>query len=184
MVENQCITLEELKSMIDSESKIFTTEQGTNYNWYNRGKVVTTNGCFDLLHPGHLKILSEAKKQGDWLIVLIDTDNRVQELKGMSRPALDLTTRMQNLAALGCVDFVIPFNTNTEFVKLLQNIQPKVHVKGNEYRKLELIEESEVLKHGVLAFVKELPGYSTTNTILKIQSLTTKCCEVPCESGV
>lgn len=98
----------------------------------HKKKIVFTNGCFDLFHVGHLESLKYAKKLGDILIVGINTDNSIRQLKGTKRPIIPLEQRVEMLEALECVDYIIPFDTPTP-EHLLQAIRPHIYVKGAEY---------------------------------------------------
>ncbi len=135
-------------------------------------KVVFTNGCFDILHSGHVEYLQAARKLGDYLIVAVNSDESVRGLKGDSRPYNNLNARMQVLAALECVDWVIPFHEETP-ESLIQKLSPHYLVKGGDYPDKSLIAGSEhVSKHG--GEVKIIPfkqGFSTTKLIQKILSV-------------
>lgn len=95
-------------------------------------KIVFTNGCFDLLHVGHVRYLQEARKLGDILIVGINTDASVKKLKGPTRPIQNESDRAEILAALGCVDFTVLFGEDTP-EKLIESIRPDVLVKGGDW---------------------------------------------------
>jgi bifunctional protein hldE len=138
----------------------------------NRGeKIVMTNGCFDILHPGHVSYLENARKLGDRLIVAVNTDESVKRLKGKSRPINDLAARMAVLAGLASVDWVVPFTEDTP-QRLIGEILPDLLVKGGDYKPEEIAGSQEVWANGgkvqVLNFEN---GCSTTNVIKKIQSL-------------
>lgn len=134
-------------------------------------KIVMTNGCFDLLHPGHVSYLENARKLGDRLIVAVNSDASVKRLKGESRPVNDLASRMAVLAGLASVDWVVPFEEDTP-QRLIADILPDMLVKGGDYRVEEIAGHQEVLANGgevrVLNFEN---GCSTSNVIKKIQSL-------------
>lgn len=134
-------------------------------------KIVMTNGCFDILHPGHVSYLENARKLGDRLIVAVNTDNSVKRLKGESRPINDLESRMAVLAGLASVDWVVPFDEDTP-QRLIGEILPDLLVKGGDYKVEEIAGHREVIANGgevrVLNFEN---GCSTTNVIKKIQSL-------------
>ena len=136
------------------------------------GKVIVfTNGCFDLLHRGHVEYLYFARSQGDVLIVGVNTDDSLRRLKGSNRPINTLQDRLYVLAALECVDYVIPFHEDTPY-ELIKEIQPDVLVKGKDYRPDEVVGRDIVESRGgklVLADYKE--GYSTTKLIRKIKEL-------------
>jgi rfaE bifunctional protein nucleotidyltransferase chain/domain len=134
-------------------------------------KVVFTNGCFDLLHPGHVAFLEEARSLGDALIVGLNTDASVARLhKGPGRPFTPETDRMRVLAALACVDRVVLFNEDTPLA-LLTLLVPDILVKGGDYQLHEIVGREVVEARGgkVLA-LSFLPGYSTSDLIKRIQS--------------
>ena len=128
-------------------------------------KVIFTNGCFDLLHPGHIHYLSEAKALGDVLIVGLNSDASVKQLKGQDRPINNQEFRAKMLLGLKPVDAVVIFNEENP-VKLISMIKPAIHVKGGDYKVTELPEYDTVIVNGgivkCLSFIK---GYSTTNII-------------------
>lgn len=140
------------------------------FNKKNEGKkVVFTNGCFDILHRGHVSYLNEAKKQGDVLVVGLNSDASVKRLKGESRPVnseLDRKFVMENLKA---VDFVALFEEDTP-LNLIKSIMPNVLVKGGDWKPEQIVGSAEVLAAGgevkSLTFVD---GFSTTGIIEKIQ---------------
>lgn len=133
-------------------------------------KIVFTNGCFDILHAGHVQYLQEAKKLGDKLIVGINSDASVQKLKGPTRPINPLGARTTVLEALSAVDWVIPFNEDTP-KKLIEEIAPDILVKGGDYQIEDIVGADFVQQRGgtvkVLSF---LENYSTTSTIEKIKT--------------
>ena len=128
-------------------------------------KIVFTNGCFDILHLGHLKYLEESKKLGDFLIVAINSDESVKILKGSGRPVNNYTLRSKNLMKLKFVDEVIIFSERTP-INLIKYLLPDVLTKGGDYKTIDIVGSSVVEKSGgkvvVLPFLK---GYSTTNII-------------------
>jgi rfaE bifunctional protein nucleotidyltransferase chain/domain len=134
-------------------------------------KIVTTNGCFDILHVGHVRILNEAKALGDILIVGINSDESVRRLKGDARPIVSQDDRAEILANLQAVDLVTIFDEDTP-VEFLQVAKPDIHVKGQDYNSKELAEKPVVEAMG--GSVKLLPlvaSKSTTALIGKIRSL-------------
>ncbi len=136
-------------------------------------KVVATNGCFDILHPGHIRYLKEAKTLGDRLVVLVNSDASVQRLKGPERPVNPLEHRMEMLAALDCVDWVVAFDEDTPKL-LIDQLLPDVLVKGGDYADVSSIAGSEaVLANGgevkILSFIA---GHSTTAIIQTIKNKT------------
>ncbi len=102
-------------------------------NYQRNPRVVFTNGCFDLLHPGHVKYLEKAKKLGDILVVAIDSDDSVKKLKG-KEPLFDLNSRKLMLSSLRFVDLVIPFSNQKELLELINTIAPDIIVKGHPYQ--------------------------------------------------
>ena len=128
-------------------------------------KIVMTNGCFDILHPGHIHLLKNAKKLGDILVVAINSDESVKILKGNSRPINDLKTRIKNLETLNVVDYVISFSAETP-KKIIENISPDTLVKGGDYNINDIVGAEFVRSYGgKVKTIKILEGFSTTNTI-------------------
>jgi rfaE bifunctional protein nucleotidyltransferase chain/domain len=129
--------------------------------------IVFTNGCFDLLHSGHLDLLRRASEFGDKLIVGLNSDVSVKKLKGRSRPIENESVRSNNLLDKGFVDDVIIFNEITP-KKLIEQIIPNVLVKGGDYKKEEIVGYNNVTKNGgVVRIVPLTPGFSTTLIINK-----------------
>jgi rfaE bifunctional protein nucleotidyltransferase chain/domain len=130
--------------------------------------VVFTNGCFDVLHAGHVAYLAWAREQGDALVLGLNSDESVRKLKGESRPIVPFEERAQLLRALRSVDVVVGFGERTPEI-LLERIRPDVHVKSSQYREDELPERTVVLAHGGrIALAPHLAGLSTTDTIARI----------------
>lgn len=132
-------------------------------------KIVTTNGCFDILHTGHVRILEAAKELGDVLIVGINTDESVKRLKGPERPINCDSDRAEVIGALKSVDFVtiFPEDTPVEFIEL---VKPDIHVKGSDYKPCDLAETPVVEKHGGQVHILNLvDGKSTTGLLKKIR---------------
>lgn len=132
--------------------------------------MVFTNGCFDLLHPGHVSYLRAARALGDALIIGLNSDISINKLKGPSRPVVPEFDRATVLEALESVDAVVVFDEDTP-VRLLRELKPAVYVKGGDYR-VEDLPEAEVAAE-IGAEVKILPfetGYSTTALIEKIRT--------------
>ena len=131
--------------------------------------VVSTNGCFDILHVGHLRILTQAREMGDLLVVGINSDDSVKRLKGKDRPINGESDRAEMLAGLACVDYVCVFEEDTP-VELLKVIRPDVHVKGGDYKPAELAETPVVESQGGRMVIVDLvPGRSTTSVVAKIR---------------
>ena len=132
-------------------------------------RVVFTNGCFDLLHPGHVAYLHEARALGDVLVVAINADDSVRRLKGAGRPLNDVDSRAYVLAGLGSVDFVTAFDEDTPRA-LIAELLPDVLVKGGDYRIEDVVGRTEVEAAG--GSVHVLPyraGYSTTGLLSRIR---------------
>lgn len=126
-------------------------------------KIVFTNGCFDLLHLGHIDYLAKAKDLGDKLIIGVNTDNSVRRLKGIYRPLQDENSRLHILAALEFVDAVILFNEDTPY-ELIKKIQPDVLVKGADYKIEDIVGYDIVTSRGgEVKTIEYLEGYSTTS---------------------
>ena len=130
-------------------------------------KIVFTNGCFDLLHTGHLDLLKKASELGDKLIVGLNSDSSVKKLKGNNRPIENESVRSNNLLDKVFVDDVIIFNELTP-KKLIAQIIPDVLVKGGDYKKKDIVGYSEVTKGGgIVKIIPLTPGFSTTLIINK-----------------
>lgn len=133
-----------------------------------RKRVVFTNGCFDLIHAGHVEYLAWARTQGDALIVGLNDDASVSKIKGPQRPLLTFEQRARVLQALRSVDVVVGFGERTPEA-LIDRIRPDVHTKSSQYREEELPERAVVLQHGgVIRLAPHLPGASTTQTIARV----------------
>ena len=137
-----------------------------------RKTVVWTNGCFDILHVGHLHCLEEAKRLGDVLVVGVNTDTAVTELKGAGRPIFPLEERMRLLAGLRAPDYVVAFEGITPEAALA-DLKPDVHVKGEDYAppSRKRIPEKTVVESygGRIEFVSFLPGHSTSKIVQRIR---------------
>jgi len=133
-------------------------------------RIVFTNGCFDILHRGHITYLNKARALGDVLIVGVNTDASIQRLKGPDRPINTLDDRVQVLAALSCTDHVVPFDEDTP-CELIQIIRPDVFVKGGDYTRERLPEASLVESFGgVVHILPLIQDHSTTRIIERIQA--------------
>ena len=131
-------------------------------------RVVFTNGCFDILHLGHIKYLQKAKELGDILVVGLNSDISVRNLKGNKRPIFNQDERSQILLALSCVDFVIFFDEKTP-LRLIKQIKPDVLVKGGDWKTEDIVGSDFVINRGgVVRSLNFEDGYSTTKTIEKI----------------
>lgn len=136
------------------------------------GRLVFTNGCFDLLHPGHVTYLHEARSLGDALVVGVNTDASVRRLKGPGRPLVSQGDRAVVLAALASVDAVTLFDEDTP-AELIAALLPDVLVKGGDYARDEVVGRSTVEDAGgELRIIPFLPGHSTTKLVARIRSRT------------
>ena len=130
-------------------------------------KIVFTNGCFDLLHKGHLDLLHEASKFGDILLVGLNSDKSVKKLKGNSRPIEPQKVRKKKLLKVKFISDVIIFEELTP-LKLINIIEPDFLVKGGDYKPNNIVGAKEIVKWGgVVKIIKLTPGFSTTNSIKK-----------------
>ena len=157
------------------QSKVFpdyNTFQRTYKIWkVNREKVVFTNGCFDIIHQGHIDSLSNAAELGTKLIIGLNSDQSVSVLKGPNRPVFDVNARAIMLASLVFVDAVIIFEEETP-ANLIQQIIPDVLVKGKDYKLHEIVGHEIVLKHGGEVKMLDLvPDISTSRVIQRIKLL-------------
>ena len=137
---------------------------------HHSGKtVVTTNGCFDILHAGHVRYLEKTKSFGDFLIVLLNSDKSVKSIKGQSRPINNENDRAEILSALRCVDYVVLFDEDSPR-DLLDEMKPDVYTKGADYT-METLPEADIMKkNGTrVEFIEFLQDRSTTKTIEKMQ---------------
>jgi D-beta-D-heptose 7-phosphate kinase/D-beta-D-heptose 1-phosphate adenosyltransferase len=159
----------ELLSQADPEAaKIRMPPESRNY------KLVFTNGCFDILHEGHLATLRRARAMGDKLVVAVNSDESIKKLKGEDRPIIGLAERMRMLAGLECVDFVVPFEEDTPY-EIIKKIRPSVLVKGQDW-------EGNIVGSDIVTEVYALPlleGLSTTGIISKIMNPAPSCAKPP-----
>lgn len=133
-------------------------------------KVVMTNGCFDLLHKGHVDYLQKARKLGDYLIVALNTDDSVRRLKGESRPVMPEGSRLAVMAALACVDFVLLFDEETP-ESLISELLPDILVKGADYQIDQVAGAKQVLANGgSVELIEFTEGFSSSNAINKIKA--------------
>ncbi|HNW54500.1 MAG TPA: D-glycero-beta-D-manno-heptose 1-phosphate adenylyltransferase [Bacteroidales bacterium] len=138
--------------------------------WQFQGKkIVFTNGCFDILHLGHIDYLSKAKDLGDLLVIGLNTDASVGRLKGENRPIQDEVSRAMVLASLGFVDAVVFFGEDTPY-NLIKTTQPDILVKGADYKPEDIVGYDIVTKKGgEVVTISFLPGYSTSAIESKIR---------------
>ncbi|HUI75123.1 MAG TPA: D-glycero-beta-D-manno-heptose 1-phosphate adenylyltransferase [Candidatus Acidoferrum sp.] len=135
----------------------------------NGKKVVFTNGCFDLLHPGHLQSLEQAREMGDALLVGINSDASVTELKGEGRPVLPAAERAEILAALECVDGVVIFDELTP-QRVIGQLLPDILVKGSDWPGDQIVGREEVeAAGGKVVLAPIVPGYSTSAILQRIR---------------
>ena len=134
-------------------------------------KVVFTNGCFDLLHPGHVRYLWTARQLGDFLVVAVNSDRSVQAIKAKGRPIVPQQERAEMVAALQCVDGVVVFDEDTP-LGVIKHLLPDVLVKGGDWQEDEIV-GSDVVKQagGEIRRIPFVPGYSTTIILKKISDL-------------
>jgi len=139
--------------------------------WKAEGNtIVFTNGCFDLLHPGHVDYLFGAKSLGDKLVIGLNSDSSVKELKGPHRPIQDEEARAAIMAALGCSDLIVIFSEDTP-LELISALVPNILVKGGDYKVEEIIGYKIVKQNGgKVSTLHFLPGYSTSAIEKKIKS--------------
>ncbi len=131
-------------------------------------KVVFTNGCFDLVHGGHVRLFQEAKKQGDVLVVALNDDASVRKLKGPSRPIFPLAERWEILEAIETIDYLTSFSEETP-QEIIAALLPDVLVKGGDWRPDEVVGKKEVeAAGGKVVIVPYLKGHSTSSVIRKI----------------
>jgi D-beta-D-heptose 7-phosphate kinase/D-beta-D-heptose 1-phosphate adenosyltransferase len=133
-------------------------------------KFVFTNGCFDLLHPGHVLYLQDTKKLGDYLILAINTDNSVHKLKGETRPIYSEDERAEILSGLACVDFVCLFDEDTPY-EIINYLKPDILAKGGDYS-LDTIVGRDIVESngGKVVVIPFVENKSTTNIVQKILS--------------
>ena len=152
------------RSILELKNKIIELKKYDNV-------IVFTNGCFDILHKGHITYLSEARELGDYLIVGLNSDRSVTQIKGPERPINNQYFRFEKLLELNSVDDVIIFDEDTP-QSLINELQPNILVKGGDYKKNEIVGAREVEKKGGEVVILPLvPGYSTTK-IIKEKGLT------------
>lgn len=133
-------------------------------------RIVFTNGCFDLMHVGHVRYLEAARALGDWLVVGVNTDASVGRIKGSKRPVVEEQDRLEVLAALHCVDYVVPFDT-PDPLPLIVRVRPHVLVKGADWPLEKIVGAEEVrAAGGTVARIALTPGKSTTLLIERIVS--------------
>lgn len=157
---------------METSRKILSLEQGIDKinEWKKNGcKIVFTNGCFDILHLGHLDYLEKSRNLGDKLVIGLNTDRSVRQLKGQNRPINTELSRARMLAALAFVDLIIAFDEETP-LELIKNVQPDILIKGKDYSIENIVGAEFVLGNGgEVKTIELLEGYSTTEIINKIK---------------
>ena len=155
-MKNKLVTLKNLSDLV-SDLKLRKLD------------VVFTNGCFDIIHPGHIHILDEAKSYGDVLIVGLNSNRSVKNLKGESRPINSESDRIKILCSIKHVDHVIVFDKDTP-IELIELIKPNFLVKGGDYNKSEIVGADLVEKNGGSVIIIDLlGGYSTSSIIDRLE---------------
>lgn len=147
--------------------KIITTDQ---IQQIRKNKtLVTTNGSFDLLHVAHLRILQAAKKMGDILLVLVNSDISVQSNKGPKRPIVPQQERLEMLSGLACVDYLLQFDQK-EVISVLEQIKPDIHVKGGTYIPERIAGEKNLVEQhgGKFVALDKIGDYASSNIIQRI----------------
>jgi|TARA_R110000787_G_scaffold280189_1_gene390788 rfaE bifunctional protein nucleotidyltransferase chain/domain len=129
-------------------------------------KVIWTNGCFDILHRGHIELFKYAKSLGDWLVVGIDTDERVKASKGPSRPFNTIEDRIAILESIKYIDEIYVFDTNSELDTQVLLSGAEIMVVGSDYRNKKVIGRRHAQK---VKFFDRIKGYSTTNILVGLQ---------------
>ena len=131
-------------------------------------RMVFTNGCFDILHFGHIQYLQDAKNKGDYLVVAVNSDSSVKRIKGSTRPIICQSDRLKTIAALSSVDFVVLFNEDTP-LKLIKALRPDILVKGADWDKKKIVGSDFVENYGgKVVTVRLTQGRSTSALIEKI----------------
>jgi len=161
-----------MREIASMSKKIVTVEQAKNiiYGWKLLGKTCAfTNGCFDILHQGHIFSLGEAAKEADYLIVGLNSDASVQRLKGPSRPINNSENRAIVLSNLAIVDLLVVFEEDTP-LELIKALMPDILVKGGDYTIDQIVGAKEVIAGGGKVIINPIvEGYSTTGLIEKIK---------------
>lgn len=160
-----------------SKNKIISVEEMKNISrsYKERGiKIISTSGCFDILHAGHVTYLEEAKKFGDKLLIMLNSDLSVRNLKGEERPIVTEKERAIVIAGLEAVDYVVLFDDLTP-CRLIEEIEPDIVIKGGDYEGVHIPEMDVVSKYGgIVKYVSMVKGCSSTNIIEKIKELSRK----------
>ena len=149
--------------------KVMSWDAARRWREHQRGRVAFTNGVFDLLHPGHVDVITGARARGDSLVVAINSDDSVRRLKGPTRPVRSAPDRAYVLAALEAVDCVVVFDEDTP-LELIRELRPDVLVKGGDYSPATIVGRADVESWGGQVVVVPLtPGHSTTSIIERLR---------------
>jgi rfaE bifunctional protein nucleotidyltransferase chain/domain len=155
---NKIMKREELKAKVDALRK-------------NGKKIAFTNGCFDILHVGHVRYLTEARKTADILILALNSDSSVRAIKGEKRPLVPEDERAEVLAALECIDFITIFSELTP-LELINLLKPDFLIKGGDWPEDKVVGRDEIKKWGGrVLLIPEIRGKSTTNIVEKIKNV-------------
>jgi D-beta-D-heptose 7-phosphate kinase/D-beta-D-heptose 1-phosphate adenosyltransferase len=158
-----------LTEPLDPLDKVMDWKRALTWRSSVRGRLVFTNGVFDLLHPGHVDVLIGARRHGEALVVGVNSDESVRRLKGPERPIRSAAERCYVLAALESVDAVVVFDQDTPR-ELITLLRPDVLVKGGDYSEATIVGASEVLvRGGAVVVIRLTPGHSTTSTIERLR---------------
>jgi len=153
----------------DPLAKIMDWQDARRWRENARGRVAFTNGVFDLIHPGHIDVLLGARREGDALVVAVNSDESVRRLKGPGRPVRSALERCYVLAALEMVDVVVVFDQDTP-LELITTLRPDVLVKGGDYTESSVVGARDVRGWGgTVAIIPLTPGHSTTSTIERLR---------------
>ena len=165
-------SISEIEPHFTGEDLVFTLKEAKKHSVMlrkNGKKIVFTNGCFDILHAGHVHYLEQAKELGDELVVGLNSDSSVKTLKGPSRPINNLQQRAKVLSSLKCVDRIVSFTDETP-IELIKEIKPDVLVKGGDYKVKDVVGHKEIRSWGgEVKIIPLVPGLSTTNIIKKLK---------------
>ena len=161
-----------MSNLLNIISKIYTLSdlKIQTDKWKEKGdKIVFTNGCFDLVHRGHIEVLANTADLGDRLVIGLNSDISIQELKGEKRPIIDENSRAILIASLQFVDAIVLFSEETP-EKLIETIIPNILAKGGDYKVTEIAGHKLVLENGgEVILVPRINGFSTTNIVDKIK---------------
>lgn len=158
---------------INTQNKIVELNEAIQIvqQWKEKGeKVVFTNGCFDILHLGHVDYLQKSRNLGSKMVLGLNTDASIARLKGAERPIVPEHARARVMASLEFIDLIVLFSEDTP-LNLIEKIQPSILVKGNDYKIAQIVGAKEVLENGgEVKTIELVEGFSTTNIVEKIKS--------------